>query len=53
MSIEDRIRYLLKAATRAEREGADRAAVALRRMAEGLRPLDPPAIPLLGESIGD
>lgn len=39
MSVEDRIRYLLRAALRAEREGAERAARALRQMAEDARPL--------------
>jgi hypothetical protein len=39
MSIEQRIRYILDAAERAEREGHDRAARALRRMAEERRPL--------------
>lgn len=40
MSVEERIRYLLRAAVRAEREGSERAARALRRMAEEARPLD-------------
>lgn len=40
MSVEDRIRYLLRAASRAEREGAERAARSLRRMAEDARPLE-------------
>ncbi|HSG49816.1 MAG TPA: hypothetical protein VLA43_18480 [Longimicrobiales bacterium] len=40
MSVEDRIRYLLRAALRAEREGSERAARSLRRMAEDARPLE-------------
>lgn len=40
MSVEERIGFLLKAAGRAEREGAVRAARALRRMAEEARPLE-------------
>ncbi len=39
MSIEQRVRYILDAAARAEREGHERAARALRRMAEETRPL--------------
>ena len=39
MSLDDRIRYLLKAATRAEGEGQTRIAQTLRRMAEEARPL--------------
>jgi hypothetical protein len=39
MSIEQRIRYILDAAERAEREGHDRAARSLRRLAEEARPL--------------
>lgn len=40
MSVEDRIRFLMRAAVRAEQEGAARAARALRRMAEDARPLE-------------
>lgn len=41
MGIEDRIRYLLRAARRAEIEGDDRVAQALRRMAEEAEPARP------------
>ena len=40
MSIEDRIQYLLQAASRAEGEGEARIAEMLRRMAEEARPLE-------------
>ena len=40
MSIEERIRYLLQAAIRADKEGSERVARTLRRMAHELRPLD-------------
>ena len=39
MSMEDRVRYLLQAAMRAESEGQLRIARSLRRMAEEARPL--------------
>lgn len=39
MSVEERIRYLLRAALRAEGEGDSRVATTLRRMAEEARPL--------------
>lgn len=38
MSVEERILYLMRAALRAEREGAAKVARSLRRMADGLRP---------------
>jgi len=38
MSVEERIRYLLRAALRAEYEGDSRVARTLRRMAEEARP---------------
>ncbi|MBW3535223.1 MAG: hypothetical protein KY453_08425 [Gemmatimonadetes bacterium] len=41
MGIEDRIRYLLRAARRAEIEGDDRVAQALRRMADEAGPAGP------------
>jgi hypothetical protein len=40
MTMEERIRFLLRIASRAEGEGNDRAASAFRRMAEEARPLD-------------
>ncbi|MEZ4415564.1 MAG: hypothetical protein R3E10_07395 [Gemmatimonadota bacterium] len=40
MKTEDRIRYLLRAAGRAEGEGNARAANALRRMARDVLPLE-------------
>jgi hypothetical protein len=40
MSVESRVEYLLRAASRAEREGNLRLAGILRRMAEELRPAD-------------
>jgi len=40
MSVDERIRILLRAATRAEGEGDDRVARILRRRAEEARPLD-------------
>ena len=40
MSMDERIRYLLRAATRAEGEGDLRIARIFRRMAEEARPLD-------------
>ena len=40
MSVDDRIRYLLRAATRAEGEGDLRVARNFRRMAEEMRPVD-------------
>lgn len=40
MSVEDRIRYMLRAATRAEDEGDSRLARLYRRMAEEARPAD-------------
>jgi hypothetical protein len=39
MSVEDRIRYLLRAACRAEEEGKERVASLLRRMAREALPL--------------
>lgn len=41
MTMEDRIRFLLRAATRAEGEGDRRVASTLRRMAREALPLDP------------
>ena len=43
MNIEERVRYLLQAATRAEGEGETRIARALRRMADEARPLGMPS----------
>lgn len=40
MSMEERIEYLLAAATRAERNGEYRIARTLRRMAADARPID-------------
>jgi len=40
MTMEERIGYLLRAASRAEDEGDPRVALALRRMAEEARPLE-------------
>lgn len=40
MSVEERIRYLLRVAVRAEGEGDVRVARIFRRMAEDARPLD-------------
>jgi len=40
MSMDERIRILLRVATRAEGEGDDRVARILRRRAEESRPLD-------------
>lgn len=40
MRLEQRIEYLLRAALRAEREGDDRVARSLRRMADDIRPID-------------
>jgi len=40
MSVDDRIRYLLRAACRAEGEGKERVANLLRRMAREALPLD-------------
>jgi hypothetical protein len=40
MSSESRVEYLLRAAARAEREGNDRLAGVLRRMAAELRPAE-------------
>ena len=40
MSMDERVRFLLRAATRAEVEGDERAARIFRRMAEEARPLD-------------
>lgn len=40
MTMDERIRFLLRAATRAEGEGDQRIARIFRRMAEEARPLD-------------
>lgn len=40
MTVDERIRFLLRAATRAEGEGDLRVARSFRRMAEDARPLD-------------
>ena len=53
MSIEERIRHLLKAALRADEDGSDRIARTLRRMAHELRPLDVNLPPRLQECCGD
>ena len=54
MSLEDRVRYLLRAAGRAEGEGNVRAANALRRMARDVLPLDgTPILALTGPSAPD
>lgn len=52
MTVEERIRFLLRAALRAEREGAARAARSLRLMAEQARPLDHSTLPLIVDSTG-
>lgn len=53
MSVEERIRYLLRAAMRAEQEGAERTARALRRMAEEARPLEVSVtVPLVHPEMG-
>ena len=49
MSGEERIRFLLKIASRVEGEGNDRAATLFRRMAREARPLEPDTLlPSLG-----
>ncbi|MDH5758873.1 MAG: hypothetical protein OEZ65_04740 [Gemmatimonadota bacterium] len=53
MNVDERIRYLLRVATRAEVEGDVRVARVFRRMAEDARPLDasdfePLLIPTMG-----
>jgi hypothetical protein len=40
MTMDERIRFLLRAATRAEDEGNERVARNFRRMAEDARPVD-------------
>jgi hypothetical protein len=40
MSVEQRVQYLLRAALRAERNGDDRIARSLRRMALDIQPID-------------
>jgi len=40
MTVDERIRFLLRAATRAEDEGNERVARNFRRMAEDARPVD-------------
>jgi hypothetical protein len=50
MTVEERIRFLLRAALRAEREGAARAARSLRLMAEQARPLEHSTLPLIVDS---
>ncbi|MCG6955106.1 MAG: hypothetical protein LJF04_03865 [Gemmatimonadetes bacterium] len=40
MTMDERIRFLLRAATRAEGEGDERVARNFRRMAEDARPVD-------------
>jgi hypothetical protein len=40
MTMDERIRFLLRAATRAEGEGNERVARNFRRMAEDARPVD-------------
>jgi hypothetical protein len=40
MTMDDRVRFLLRAATRAEDEGNERVARNFRRMAEDARPVD-------------
>ena len=53
MSIEERIRYLLRAASRAEVEGDDKVARALRRMAEEAVPAAPQlAVPRVHPRLG-
>lgn len=49
MRLEARLEYLLKAALRAERDGDQRLARALRRMAEDIRPIDPALTLSLGK----
>lgn len=50
MSLEQRLNYLLRAALRAERNGDDRLARSLRRMAEDIRPIDRSLTLVLQES---
>ena len=40
MSVEQRLEYLLRAALRAERNGDERIARSLRRMAQDIQPID-------------
>jgi hypothetical protein len=42
MTVEQRVRYLLKAALRAERNGEHRVARSLRRMADDILPVGAP-----------
>ena len=44
MTMDERIRFLLRAATRAEDEGNERVARNFRRMAEDARPIDEGAL---------
>lgn len=46
MTMDERIRFLLRAATRAEDEGNERVARNFRRMAEDARPVDWDGVPL-------
>lgn len=53
MNVDERIRYLLRAATRAEGEGDLRIARLFRRMAEDVRPVDGAAlVPALHPALG-
>ena len=47
MTMDERIRFLLRAATRAEDEGNERVARNFRRMAEDARPIDESALMVL------
>ncbi len=49
MSVEERIRHLLRAASRVEGEGDSRVAELLRQMAEEALPMDrPKVVPAMG-----
>lgn len=53
MKIEERVRYLLRLAHRAENEGDERVARAFRRMADEAKPLDAGrAVPALHPALG-
>jgi hypothetical protein len=45
MNIEERIRFLIRAASRAEGEGDQRVALLFRRMAEEMKPLEQSLVP--------
>ena len=49
MSMEQRLRYLLRAAVRAERNGEYRVARSLRRMAADIQPIDRSLTPVVND----